>query len=358
MLPIRVRKDLQRLGLDLQSQSLIPQTGLSGAAVYRVGNYAIKSHPLASFDHLANLHQQQQRWAQSVQSWIPRVWSWPSLIDSPAPTVLIAEPEPTPHPNPHSLYSCWECIDWMPGIGLETIQEITPGHQSAVAYALGTLHAIGNLHTPTHPPKNTSNGYQHKSIDDRLTQRYRLLQELLQSNFQQPHRDLDRLRTQSIPQELLAKIQTALHSAKRIAHDSHRAIHKIATQNPRSHWMHGDAWRGNWLFVDQSVSGLIDFSQADFRWPGFDLARALGSMIQGPMGLWMEPWESYCQALADRGSRPAFALEEAYDMHRVSSVLTLTRYLGEQHLFVSPNGPSINRLREVCQQLIDGTDGY
>ena len=122
--------------------------------------------------------------------------------------------------------------------------------------------------------------------------------------------------------------------------------------------MHGDAWRGNWLFVDQSVSGLIDFSQADLRWPGFDLARALGSMIQGPMRLWMEPWESYCQALEDRGSRPAFELEEAYDMHRVSSVLTLARYLGEHHLFVSPNGPSINRLREVCQQLIDGTDGY
>jgi len=77
MLPIRVRKELQRLGLDLQSQSLIPQTGLSGAAVYRVGNYAIKSHPLASFDRLAILHRQQQRWAQCVQGWIPRLQAWP-----------------------------------------------------------------------------------------------------------------------------------------------------------------------------------------------------------------------------------------------------------------------------------------
>ncbi len=357
MLPIRVRKDLQQLGLDLQSQSLIPQTGLSGAAVYRVGNYAIKSHSLASFDRLANLHRQQHRWAQSVQGWIPRVWSWPSLIDSQTPTVLIAEPESTTLPNSHPLYSCWECIDWMPGIGLDTIQQVTPRHQSAVAYALGTLHAIGNLHTPTHPPRNTSNGSQHKSNDERLTQRYRLLQELLQSNFQQQHRDLDRLRTQPIPLELLAKIQTALHSAKRIAHDSHRAIHKLASQSPRTHWMHGDAWRGNWLFVDQSVSGLIDFSQADLRWPGFDLARALGSMIQGPMQAWIDPWESYCQALSDRGLQPAFRLDEAYVMHRVSSVLTLARYLGEHHLLASPNSPSISRLREVCQQLADGTDG-
>jgi hypothetical protein len=98
---------------------------------------------------------------------------------------------------------------------------------------------------------------------------------------------------------------------------------------------------------------LIDFSQADLRWPGFDLARALGSMIQGPMRAWIDPWESYCQALSDRGLRPAFRLDEAYVMHRVSSVLTLARYLGEHHLFASPNSPSISRLREVCQQLAD-----
>jgi thiamine kinase-like enzyme len=186
-----------------------------------------------------------------------------------------------------------------------------------------------------------------------MTERNRLLQELLQSNFQKPHRDLNRLATQPIPLDLLESLPNALRSAKQIALDCHRAMLKLASQNNTRHWMHGDAWRGNWLFDADGVSGLIDFSQADVRWPGFDLARALGSMIQGPMRAWIDPWESYCQALSDSGLRPAFRLDEAYVMHRVSSVLTLARYLGEHHLFVAPNSPSINRLREVCQQLID-----
>jgi Ser/Thr protein kinase RdoA (MazF antagonist) len=244
-------------------------------------------------------------------------------------------------PAADALYSCWECMDWLPGIHLETIQDATPEHQTAVAHALGTLHALAQQ-APSPP-----NGAR----DDRMTERNRLLQELLQSNFQQPHRDLDRLATQPIPLDLLESIQNALRSAKQIALDCHRAMLKLASQNYTRHWIHGDAWRGNWLFVDQSVSGLIDFSQADLRWPGFDLARALGSMIQGPMRAWIDPWESYCQALSDRGLRPAFELDEAHLMHRVSSVLTLARYLGEHHLFVAPNSPSISRLREVCLQL-------
>ncbi|MCY3006790.1 MAG: aminoglycoside phosphotransferase family protein [Planctomycetota bacterium] len=350
MLPIRVRKDLQQLGLDTQSQALIPQAGLSGAAVYRVGTYAIKSHPAASFDRLASVHRQQQRWAQSVQGWIPRLRVWPSLLSSPAPTVLLAELDAPPvhRPAGASLYSCWECMDWLPGIHLETIQEVTPGQQTAVAHALGTLHALA---PQAQSPPNGSR-------DDRMTERNRLLQELLRSNFQQQHRDLERLATQPIPLDLLESIQNALRSAKQIALDCHRAMLQLATQNNTRHWMHGDAWRGNWLFEADGVSGLIDFSQADLRWPGFDFARAFGSMIQGPMRLWMDPWESYCQALSDRGLRPAFRLDEAYQMHRVSTVLTLARYLGEHHLFVSENGPSISRLREVCQQLVDGTAGY
>jgi Ser/Thr protein kinase RdoA (MazF antagonist) len=239
-------------------------------------------------------------------------------------------------------------MDWLPGIHSETIQEVTTEQQTAVAHALGTLHALAQQ-APSPP-----NGLR----DDRMTERNRLLQELLQSNFQQPYRDLDRLATQPIPLDLLDSIPNALRSAKQIALDCHRAMLKLASQNNTRHWMHGDAWRGNWLFDADGVSGLIDFSQADLRWPGFDLARALGSMIQGPMQAWIDPWESYCQALSDRGLRPAFRLDEAYVMHRVSSVLTLARYLGEHHLFVAPKSPSINRLREVCQQLADGTDGY
>jgi hypothetical protein len=345
MLPIRVQKDLQQLGLDIQSQALIPQAGLSGAAVFRVGTFAIKSHPAASFDRLASLHQQQQRWAQSVQGWIPRLRAWPSLLSSPTPSVLLAELEaPSVHrPAVASLYSCWECMDWLPGIHLETIQEVTPGQQTAVARALGTLHALA---PQAQSPQNGSR-------DDRMTERNRLLQELLRSNFQQQHRDLERLATQRIPLDLLESIQNALRSAKEIALDSHRAMLKLASQNNTRHWMHGDAWRGNWLFEADVVSGLIDFSQADLRWPGFDFARAFGSMIQGPMRLWMDPWESYCQALSDRGLRPAFRLDEAYQMHRVSTVVTLARYLGHGNVLDSPNGPSISRLREVCQQLVD-----
>jgi Ser/Thr protein kinase RdoA (MazF antagonist) len=129
-------------------------------------------------------------------------------------------------------------MDWLPGIHSETIQEVTPGQQTAVAHALGTLHALAQQ-APSPP-----NG----SRDDRMTERNRLLQELLQSNFQKPHRDLNRLATQPIPLDLLESLPNALRSAKQIALDCHRAMLKLASQNNTRHWMHGDAWRGNWLF--------------------------------------------------------------------------------------------------------------
>jgi hypothetical protein len=172
-------------------------------------------------------------------------------------------------------------------------------------------------------------------------------------------------------------------------------------------WGHGDAWRGNWLFEGQQVSGLIDFGQAGFRWKGFDFARLFGSLISDTVKLpcassagisqddqytaikvvgepnvqpsrisvgveatsndanndairsvskgvskgvsnnaWEIAWEVYC----GEQPKPGFRLQDAILMHRISTILTLELFLDRTEQ-MGTSRFDFDRLEEIVEMI-------
>lgn len=346
MLPVCIREQLKDLGLDVHQKCAAIQAGLSGASVYRVGDYAIKQHPLSSLQCLTRIHQYQKRWADSVPSLVPGLVSWPGSLRHAIPTVLvIADNE---HP---SAQGCWECIKWMPGDSIARIEQVGIEQVLAVAHALGLLHRHSrHLH---------SNFDASDLGDERMLQRERLFQQLLHTRLSSQHRVLDRLATRpkrsalnnnfidEFSDEFIDCLRFALGVAMRIAIDSQRAMQKLCQATKLRYPIHGDAWRGNWLFHGFRVSGLIDFSQSDIRWPGFDFSRAIGTMVLSDRLLWNEAWGSYCEVLGD----PGYQLDEAMLMHRVSTVLTLVSYIDRIGRNEAIGLQERVRIEEVCKGL-------
>lgn len=346
MLPVCIREQLKDLGLDVHQKCAAIQAGLSGASVYRVGDYAIKQHPLSSLQCLTRIHQYQKRWADSVPSLVPGLVSWPGSLRHAIPTVLvIADNE---HP---SAQGCWECIKWMPGDSIARIEQVGIEQVLAVAHALGLLHRHSrHLH---------SNFDASDLGDERMLQRERLFQQLLHTRLSSQHRVLDRLATRpkrsalnnnfidEFSDEFIDCLRFALGVAMRIAIDSQRAMQKLCQATKLRYPIHGDAWRGNWLFQGFRVSGLIDFSQSDIRWPGFDFSRAIGTMVLSDRLLWNEAWGSYCEVLGD----PGYQLDEAMLMHRVSTVLTLVSYIDRIGRNEAIGLQERVRIEEVCKGL-------
>jgi hypothetical protein len=346
MLPVCIREQLKDLGLDVQHDCVAIQAGLSGASVYRVGDYAIKQHPLSSLQRLGLIHQYQKRSADSLPNLVPGLVSWPGSLRHAIPTVLvIADNE---HP---SAQGCWECIKWMPGESIAKIEQVGIEQVLAVSHALGLLHRHSrHLH---------SNFDSSDLGDERMLQRERLFQQLLNTRLSSQHRVLDRLATRpkrsalnnnfldEFSDAFIDCLRFALGVAMRIAIDSQRAMQKLCQATKLRYPTHGDAWRGNWLFEGFRVSGLIDFSQSDIRWPGFDFSRAIGTMVLSDRLLWNEAWGSYCEVLGD----PGYELNEAMLMHRVSTVLTLVSYIDRMGQNEAIGLQERVRIEEVCKGL-------
>lgn len=346
MLPVCIREQLKNLGLDLQHNCVAIQAGLSGACVYRVGDYAIKQHPLSSLQRLAQIHQYQKRWADSVPSLVPGLVSWPESLRHAISTILIVADNEYP-----STQGCWECIKWMPGDSIGRIEQVGIEQVRAVANALGLLHRHS---------RHWHSKFDASDLgDERMLQRERLFQQLLLTRLSSQHRVLDRLTTRpkrsalnnnfidEFSDEFINCLRFALGVAMRIAIDSQRAMQKLCQATNLRYPIHGDAWRGNWLFEGSRVSGLIDFSQADIRWPGFDFSRAIGTMVLSDRLLWNEAWSSYCEALGD----PGYQLDEAMLMHRVSTVLTLVSYIDRIGRNETIESQARVRIEEICKCL-------
>jgi Ser/Thr protein kinase RdoA (MazF antagonist) len=240
-------------------------------------------------------------------------------------------------------------MDWKQGVALGSIQQVTVSHLRSVGLALGQLHRIAKRW-----PIESSIV---ESVDYRMIHRHESLQQVVDTEFRKQQRILlkwNSFSKDSSPSEsLLPLVIEALEAAIRVARPSVVAMKNLCCTASLRHWMHGDAWRGNWLFSGSEnegllrVSGLIDFGQAGFRWPGFDFARAIGSMGWGQNTFWQEAWESYCQVLGET----EYSLEEAMLMHRVSMVLTLVAYIDRMELGLMQDESAMDRLREVCLQL-------
>lgn len=338
MLPVCIREQLKDLGLDVQHDCVAIQAGLSGASVYRVGDYAIKQHPLSSLQRLGLIHQYQKRSADSLPNLVPGLVSWPGSLRHAIPTVLvIADNE---HP---SAQGCWECIKWMPGESIAKIEQVGIEQVLAVSHALGLLHRTAR--------QWFSVSRLSMIQDHRLLQRESLLQHLLQIRFGDQKRAIDGLsHRHAVPplsQEMIENLRLSLKAAVQIAIDSQRAFQKLCRTTILRYPIHGDAWRGNWLFEGSRVSGLIDFSQSDIRWPGFDFSRAIGTMVLSDRLLWNEAWGSYCEVLGD----PGYELNEAMLMHRVSTVLTLVSYIDRMGQNETIGLQERVRIEEICKCL-------
>ena len=337
MLPVCIRDDLKELGLDVPQDSVRIQAGLSGASVYRVGEYAIKRHPLSHLGRLGRIHQYQKRWADAFPNWIPRLVAWPSSWRQAIQTILVLD-DGTPQGQ-----GCWECLEWMPGESIVKIEQVRIEHVQAVARALGLLHR--------HSKHGCSISEASSAFDERLHQRDRLLQQLLESQFRSPQMSLDQIarhsKVNSISDQWIDRLRVSLGTARLIAFESDRAMQKLCGSTTLRYPIHGDSWRGNWLFEGMNVSGLIDFSQADIRWPGFDFSRAIGTMALSNRTLWNEAWNSYCEVLGEAGYR----LDEAILMHRVSTILTLVSYIDRLGRFEAIEPVAWVRIEEICRDL-------
>ncbi|MFN6400033.1 MAG: aminoglycoside phosphotransferase family protein [Planctomycetota bacterium] len=347
MLPNPIQVELKNLGLDVCDIPRAIQTGFSGAMVYRIGEYAIKGHPLSRLSHLQRIHWAQQRWVGEIlldpcnqgdhPTWIPGLIAWPSLLGQSNATLLVDSDK------------CWECMDWKQGVAVGSIQQVTVSHVRSVGLALGQLHRIARRW-----PIESS---VVESVDYRMIQRHELLKQAVDTEFRKQNLILLKWNSfskdSSLSNTLLPLVIEALEVAIRVARPSVVAMKNLCCTASLKHWMHGDAWRGNWLFSGGDgegllrVSGLIDFGQAGLRWPGFDFARAIGSMGWGQSSFWQEAWESYKRILGE----PGYRLEEAWLMHRVSMVLTLVAYIDRMEFGLMQDEPSMDRLREVCLQL-------
>ena len=349
MLPTCVLEDLNELGLDVQSDALTPQAGLSGAEVYRIGGYCVKGHSWASLSRLVTLHRAQKRWSESLDAdsldgaslnCVPRLLAWPRSLGSSCPTVLVVNQSARDSKDGRDIHSCWECMEWMEGESIASIAEVTCEQIRSVACSLGRLHRVAR--------RWSAHAQAESNFDERMADRNRLLRQLVQSGFQLQRRRLKTLEMRTELSRFVSMAEEALGCAERIATASLGAMQRLAHRDGPRHWVHGDAWRGNWLFRGERVSGLIDFSQAAVRWPGFDFARAIGSMaLSDDTSRWQDAWEHYCRALGD----PGYLLDEAILMHRVSMVLTLCWYLEHPPWHEGANDPSLDRLQEVCRQL-------
>lgn len=354
MLPACIRDELKNLGLDVQHEYAAIQAGLSGARVYRVGDYAIKQHPFSSLQRLARIHQYQKRWADSVPNLVPGLISWPGSLRHTIPTVLVvADNEQT------SAQGCWECIRWMPGESIGRIEQVGFEQVRAVASALGLLHRHSRHWRCSFDASDLG--------DQRMLQRERLLQQLLHTRLSSQHRVLDRLALRpkrsalnsnfddQFSDALIDCLRLALGVAMQIAITSQQAMQKLCQATRLRYPIHGDAWRGNWLFEGARVRGLIDFSQSDIRWPGFDFSRAIGTMVLSDRLLWNEAWSSYCEVLGD----PGYQLDEAILMHRVSTVLTLISYidrLGQNETIEPQARIRIEEISKCLQLYFDAED--
>lgn len=333
MLPVRIEADLKKLGLDVQSNSLALHAGFSGASVYRIDGYAIKRHLASSYSHLQRVHVAQQAWAVSLSGWVPRLVCWPSSMGHVSPTILMDQG------------ACWECMEWLHGEPIGAIDLVTPEHLRNVANALGVFHRVARNW-------EVSRAFADR-IDQRMVQRRDLLERVVQSQFRSQCERLDSWASRSGHSASLLAFSGAIDRALRVARYTAPGyvqwIQELSRNATLKQWGHGDAWRGNWLFDRDAVCGLIDFSQADVRWPGFDFARVIGSMARWRSAGWQEAWACYVESLGE----PGFTLGDCQLMHRVSMILTLVWYLDRLEMLNLEDPRVMDRIKEVCGQLID-----
>lgn len=295
---------------------------------------------------LQQIHRYQRHLSLKLGSWVSSPLSWRTGELDETDTILIDDDE-----------ICWEWMRWLPGSVIARVGEVNEQQLRSVARCLGAVHRESSQSLTK--KETIAFGRLSETRDTRMEDRVlrlrrvakdgwgktksqgaklarNLAQGLISSQGSELIRDISSNEHFAFRSEVLrTKLEWIFHGIESRSVEWIRPLEQLAERVQRNtasecSWGHGDAWRGNWLFEGQQVSGLIDFGQAGFRWKGFDFARLFGSLIsetiQLPRGssasvshAWEIAWEVYC----GEHPTPGYRLEDAILMHRISTILTL-----------------------------------
>ena len=89
-----------------------------------------------------------------------------------------------------------------------------------------------------------------------------------------------------------------------------------------SWWIARDVWRAHWLYDAGKLKGLIDFGAARPDWPGLDLVRAWGTMLDED-----DPrWQSGCERYGQEVPEARIDARTIRIVHRASVALSLLQW--------------------------------
>lgn len=331
----------------------------SGASLFRITlpstdlTFALKLTPNLDPKRTNQIHRFQQAMHSELGAWISYPIDWtqplnqvPSPINAPSSSLLR---------DPKS--GTWELMHWLPGAIIPYVGLASQSQILSLARHLARFHHAAQHYTHHSPPT-----YRH---DHRLRDRLDRLLAATQNKFAKQRSQLSNIASKSSHLDL-HKCAQAIEHCQQIASATLRPLQSLEQRIRNSpekfcFWGHGDAWRGNWLFVGDQVTGLLDFAQADCRWQGFDFARALGSLLletdQAPTSTsstyasgesaWNSAWDAYTAEFPS----PSFCLNDARCMHYVSTVLTFCIFLDD---WADQGLPAhrLNRFDEILTTLL------
>lgn len=169
----------------------------------------------------------------------------------------------------------WELASWLIG---NATRAPTLAQAKAAAAALARLHLAG---ASFHPQHGYPSGLQDRSV---------FLHELQRGELRALNSAVGRApptETRASALRIIAPIEAALPQALEIVQ---RSRIKVPLQ-----WCHGDPHLGNFLFVDDHVTGIVDFALASASSVARDVARLVGSMVPQLTNPWQECVGAYRQ---------------------------------------------------------------
>lgn len=314
-----------------------PPASFSGASLFRITLPSTPTDLTLALKLTANLdplrtkqiHRFQHSMHRELGAWIscPIDWTQP-LNQAPSP---INAPSNTLLRDPKS--GSWELMHWLPGTVIPHVGLASQPQILSLATHLARFHRSAQHYTH-HSPFTARH-------DHRLRDRLERLLAATQDKFAKQRAQLSSIASKSSHLDV-HKCAQAIERCQQIASATLRPLQSLEQRIRNSpekfcFWGHGDAWRGNWLFADDQITGLLDFAQADCRWQGFDFARAFGSLLleadyspanasstyANGEAAWFSAWNAYTAEFPS----PSFCLNDARCMHYVSTVLTFCIFL-------------------------------
>jgi Ser/Thr protein kinase RdoA (MazF antagonist) len=99
-------------------------------------------------------------------------------------------------------------------------------------------------------------------------------------------------------------------------------LEHLCRKGAPSWWIVRDMWRAHWLFDAGRLMGLIDFGAARPDWPGLDLVRAWGTMLDED-----DPrWQSGCDRYSREIPEARIDVRTLKMVHRASVALSLLQW--------------------------------